>query len=191
MKACKFICHPCLEFRHLTAPGRLVSQAESFHPKTTRGVIEIDSPKVTPEQLTMILKGIRERTMFTEERVVILDEAQRLDIAMRNLLLKELERDQPTWWILCAAAEGAERIECSIRERCQQVYLRKPDPADLCRWARQVCRNEKIEVESEQALKDLIYFTDGSVRQVLQNIDRFALMDMSITSQNIEAILVQ
>jgi len=63
-------------------------------------------------------------------RVIVIEDADRLNDTSGNLLLKAIEEPPPrTVWLLCAPS--AEDVLVTIRSRCRLVGLRVPPPEDV------------------------------------------------------------
>ncbi|MDR3068102.1 MAG: DNA polymerase III subunit delta', partial [Cellulomonas sp.] len=60
-------------------------------------------------------------------RVIVVEDADRLNEASGNVLLKALEEPAPrTVWLLCAPSPGD--VLVTVRSRCRRVHLRIPPP---------------------------------------------------------------
>ncbi|MHA7263195.1 DNA polymerase III subunit delta' [Arthrobacter sp. TMN-37] len=99
-----------------------------------------DLTNVTTEKVTITIDEARELVRTAQDkpstgrwRVIIVEDADRMQERSTNVLLKAIEEPPPrTIWLLCAPSPGD--VLVTIRSRCRSVSLRLPpvrDVADL------------------------------------------------------------
>lgn len=80
-------------------------------------------------------------SMDGNKRIVIIDEAHRLNAQCQDVLLKALE-DRVLVALFCTTEP--EKIRPAIRSRLEEYYIRSPDLNELIVWARKIILNEEI-----------------------------------------------
>lgn len=96
------------------------------------------------------------RTSAMAAKVFIIDEAELLNIAGQNALLKFLE-EPPDRTVIILVTSAEEYLLPTIRSRCQRVFFGPLRDADMRRWLTQT----KLEVPEEQ-LGWLLEFASGA-----------------------------
>ena len=82
------------------------------------------------EDVRPLVTLAQQRPSLGRWRVIVIEDADRLNDTSGNLLLKAIEEPPPrTVWLLCAPS--AEDVLVTIRSRCRHVGLRVPPVADV------------------------------------------------------------
>jgi DNA polymerase-3 subunit delta' len=82
------------------------------------------------EDVKPLITQAQQRPSQGRWRVIVIEDADRLNDTSGNLLLKAIEEPPPrTVWLLCAP--GADDVLVTIRSRCRHVGLRVPPVADV------------------------------------------------------------
>jgi DNA polymerase III subunit delta' len=82
------------------------------------------------EDVKPLVTQAQQRPSAGRWRVIVIEDADRLNDTSGNLLLKAIEEPPPrTVWLLCAPS--AEDVLVTIRSRCRHVGLRVPPVADV------------------------------------------------------------
>ncbi|WP_237228378.1 DNA polymerase III subunit delta' [Rubinisphaera sp. JC750] len=114
-------------------------------------------------------------------RIAIIDDADRMNIASANALLKTLEEPGPGA-VLILIAEDADQVIQTIRSRCQQLYFGPLNENDLRKAVEdQLARQEPG--ESQLPLETVLAGAHGSVEQALGRMNRspdFAAAEKSL-----------
>ena len=95
-------------------------------PESKSGEIPIDA-----------IRDLRDRAILTAGRggrvLVVIDPADRMNVAAANALLKTLE-EPPGPVLLCLIAEALGRLPATVRSRCQRLTLAVPPAEAALRW---------------------------------------------------------
>jgi DNA polymerase-3 subunit delta' len=156
-------CHSC----HLIA-------AES-HP---------DFKLIEPEQAGSFIKidQIRELTQFASEtamqgnnRVLVVNPANAMNIYAANALLKTLEEPAPNT-ILILISDQSSRLPATIRSRCQKVVFQKPSTAQAITWLNTQIVNDG---QAQAFLPILLNIMQGAPLKVKESLENgfFALRE--------------
>jgi DNA polymerase III subunit delta' len=82
------------------------------------------------EDVKPLITQAQQRPSLGRWRVIVIEDADRLNDTSGNLLLKAIEEPPPrTVWLLCAPS--SEDVLVTIRSRCRHVALRVPPVADV------------------------------------------------------------
>lgn len=114
------LCHGCQLFE------------TSVHPDFS--LITSDGGKVIPiDVIRSISQKLTERSQLGGNKVVIIDQADKLNLASANALLKTLEEPTPGTYIILLAENKAQVLP-TINSRCQKMHIAKPDESDAMAW---------------------------------------------------------
>lgn len=139
------VCHTCDRIRRGVHPDVLVVEAETRQ-------IKIEQVRLLEDRLT---QGPNESRAL----VIVIDEAERLNIAAANALLKSLEEPRlGVHFVLVTAAPH--RLPITVRSRCQQFRFSPLGEADL-----QAVLGE-LDLAPE-AVAEAVRLSDGSVSEAL------------------------
>jgi DNA polymerase-3 subunit delta' len=109
-------CHEC----HTVVTGA--------HPDVT--LVATEHVNLRAEDVRPLVTLAQQRPSLGRWRVIVIEDADRLNDTSGNLLLKAIEEPPPrTVWLLCAPSP--EDVLVTIRSRCRHVGLRVPPPEDV------------------------------------------------------------
>lgn len=112
-------CGQCHECRTALAGG---------HPDVT--LVATEHVQLRLEDVKPLVALAQQRPSLGRWRVIVVEDADRLNDTSGNLLLKAIEEPPPrTVWLLCAPAP--DDVLVTIRSRCRRVGLRVPPVADV------------------------------------------------------------
>jgi DNA polymerase-3 subunit delta' len=95
------------------------------HPDVT--LVATDHVMLRLDDVKPLIGVAQRRPSLGRWRVIVIEDADRLNESSGNLLLKTIEEPPPrTVWVLCAP--GADDVLRTIRSRCRHIGLRTPDP---------------------------------------------------------------
>jgi len=105
--------------------------------RTTLAGAHPDVALVATEHVVLRVEDVRPLVVLAQQRpslgrwrVIVIEDADRLNDTSGNLLLKAIEEPPPrTVWLLCAPSP--QDVLVTIRSRCRQVGLRVPPVADV------------------------------------------------------------
>lgn len=100
-------------------------------------------------------------------RVVIVDQADELNIAAANALLKALEEPPPQTVFLLISSEPG-RLLPTIRSRCRRLELVPLGEEDLCSAVGQAMEAVGQDMPTRETWQQLVGISKGSVRRALQ-----------------------
>ncbi len=134
-------------------------------------VLEIDAASRTKvEQTRELLEVVSYAPVRDRYKVLIIDEAHMLSKASFNALLKTLEEPPPGVVFILATTE-LQKVLPTILSRCQVFEFRRVGPAEVTRYLRTICDDEKIQIP-DSALERLARAGEGSVRDSLSLLER-------------------
>jgi len=121
----------------LQCPRPEVGCGECHECRTALSGAHPDVTLVTTEHVQLRLDDVRPLVTMAQQRpslgrwrVIVIEDADRLNDNSGNLLLKAIEEPPPrTVWLLCAPSP--EDVLVTIRSRCRHVGLRVPPVADV------------------------------------------------------------
>lgn len=110
------VCHEC---------RTVISGA---HPDVT--LVATEHVHLRADDVRPLVTLAQQRPSLGRWRVIVIEDADRLNDTSGNLLLKAIEEPPPrTVWLLCAPS--SEDVLITIRSRCRHVGLRVPPAADV------------------------------------------------------------
>jgi DNA polymerase-3 subunit gamma/tau len=134
-------------------------------------VIEIDAASNRGiNEMRELRENVRFRPARGRYKIFIIDEAHQITSEAFNALLKTLE-EPPEWVVFILCTTESHKIPVTIASRCQQFSFRSVDFADLVARMEWICKEEKIEADSE-VLSVLAQAGEGSVRDSLSALDQ-------------------
>ncbi|MCL4767689.1 MAG: DNA polymerase III subunit delta' [Hyphomicrobiaceae bacterium] len=170
--------------RALSHPGLLVIRRPWIQKdKRFAATITIDEVRRLRAFLAHTAGG-GERQGEPVQRVIIVDQADELNLSSANALLKSLEEPPPrTLFLLVTSQPG--RLLPTIRSRCRMLALAPLGGGDLRQSAEQALAATEIEPPREADWPRLMHHAHGSVRRLLS----LATGDGLKLVQRIDAIL--
>ena len=122
-------CHSCLLLKAETHPDFMLVQPEEG--KTS---IAID-------QIRHLITKLSLKPQFERYRVVILNPADKMNVASSNAFLKCLEEPNERTEILLVT-DRPSKLPATIRSRCQKLMMPLPEPAIALSWLKQQVSND-------------------------------------------------
>ncbi|WP_435101363.1 DNA polymerase III subunit delta' [Arhodomonas sp. AD133] len=116
-------CHGCRLYR-----------AEA-HPDLLRVPVEKGRSAIRVDQIRALQGFVNLSSQYGRFRVVIVPQADAMNLHAANALLKTLE-EPPANAVLILVSERPARLPATIRSRCQSVAVHAPDPAVAGAWLR-------------------------------------------------------
>jgi DNA polymerase-3 subunit delta' len=138
----------------LPAEATAQAAAETYARLAEAGSSHADLHRVHPEEgkQTIAVDQVRDMARslgltphMAEQKVVVIEGAERMTIEAANALLKTLEEPtRDTYLLLTCSRPG--RLPATIRSRCQQLSIRPPDPEFVLDWLGQsgLARGEQL-----------------------------------------------
>ncbi len=146
-------------------------------------VIEIDAASKTKiEDIREIINSTKYMPHYSTNKIYIIDEVHMLSINSFNALLKTLEEPpENTKFILITT--DINKIPATITSRCIQIELRKISKKNLIKRIKYICKNEDLKYE-EKALHSIINFSDESIRDCINIIEKFVSQNKKNINEN-------
>lgn len=108
--------------------------AESLsHPDIIRVTHERPNEIVVDEIRSQVVEDVSLRPYYGPYKIYIIDEADRMNMAAQNALLKTLE-DPPDYAVIMLLAESSEGFLSTIRSRCMKLSVVPVDDERLMKW---------------------------------------------------------
>jgi DNA polymerase-3 subunit gamma/tau len=134
-------------------------------------VIEIDAASNNGvDNVREIIEEVQYRPASGKFKVYIIDEAHMLTAGASNALLKTLE-EPPSYVIFILATTEVEKIQVTIRSRCQRYDFHRIDTGTIVARMAELMQREGVEAE-EKALRFVARAADGSMRDALSLLDQ-------------------
>ena len=138
-------------------------------------VIEIDGASHTSvDDIRVLQESLACKPQRSSHKVYIIDEVHMLSQSAFNALLKTLEEPRPHVVFIFATTEIG-KVPATIRSRCQTFHLQKLAATDILARLKEILDCEKI-VWQEDALKLLVSYAEGSLRDALTMLDQVILL---------------
>ena len=138
-------------------------------------VIEIDGASHTSvDDIRVLQESLACKPQRSSHKVYIIDEVHMLSQSAFNALLKTLEEPRPHVMFIFATTEIA-KVPATIRSRCQIFHLQQLAAPDIFSRLKEILDREKI-VWQEDALKLLVSYAEGSLRDALTMLDQVILL---------------
>lgn len=107
--------------------------ASDSHPDVHFVKPEKDKKNLSVEQIRQANKWALESSQFGGYRLIILPQAERMNVSAANALLKTLE-EPPSNCVFILTTEHAQRLLPTIRSRCEVWHLSAPSQAQSVDW---------------------------------------------------------
>lgn len=138
-------------------------------------VIEIDGASHTSvDDIRVLQESLACKPQRSSHKVYIIDEVHMLSQSAFNALLKTLEEPRPHVVFIFATTEIS-KVPATIRSRCQIFHLQQLAAPDIFARLKEILDCEKI-VWQEDALKLLVSYAEGSLRDALTMLDQVILL---------------
>ena len=138
-------------------------------------VIEIDGASHTSvDNIRVLQEALACKPQRSSHKVYIIDEVHMLSQSAFNALLKTLEEPRPHVVFIFATTEIG-KVPATIRSRCQTFHLQKLAATDIIARLKKILDYEKIAWQ-EDALKLLVSYAEGSLRDALTMLDQVILL---------------
>ena len=138
-------------------------------------VMEIDGASHTSvDDIRLLQEALACKAKRSTYKVYIIDEVHMLSQSAFNALLKTLEEPRAHVIFIFATTEIG-KVPATIRSRCQTFHLQKLASADMLARLQEILDHEKITWE-EDALKMLVSYAEGSLRDALTLLDQVILL---------------
>jgi DNA polymerase III subunit gamma/tau len=162
-----------LNCEHRTACGKCDS-CRMISSKTHPDVQELNmgvSGKV--DDVRSLVRSAQSSPLY-RKRVICLDEAHALTGAAANALLVPLEEPSAsTLWILCTT--NPEKLLDTILNRAVRITMKPIEPKTIIKRLAYIAMKEGVDLEKEkygeQALKLIVDFTNGSMREAISLLE--------------------
>ena len=138
-------------------------------------VIEIDGASHTSvDNIRVLQESLACKPQRSSHKVYIIDEVHMLSQSAFNALLKTLEEPRPHVVFIFATTEIG-KVPATVRSRCQTFHLQKLAATDILARLKEILDCEKIAWQ-EDALKLLVSYAEGSLRDALTMLDQVILL---------------
>ncbi len=138
------------------------------------------------------IRSLIDKTKFPPSagkyKVIIIDEAHMLTDEAENALLKTLE-EPPTYMIFILATTEPNKIQQTIKSRCQRFDFRRLSDEDIVQYLKKVIINESI-CASDEAVNKIASISAGGMRDALSTLEQVASSEESeITLEILDEII--
>jgi len=103
------------------------------HPDLLHVRVEPEKKEIRVEQIRDLIAVLALKPQYGQYKIVIITPADALNHNAANSLLKTLEEPPPGTLLLLCSSQPA-RLPATIRSRCQQLSLQRPDPVLVQSW---------------------------------------------------------
>ena len=141
--------------------GSLINRSESEHSKNKKETIRI-------EQIRNIKNFLAQKSIESGKKIVLIDDADLLNEAASNCLLKTLE--EPTNGIFILLTSKLNSLLDTIISRCQIIRFKSFSYKQIKLFIKNYSDSLKANIDKEIHLEDIIHSANGSPGQILHNI---------------------
>ena len=141
--------------------GSLINRSESEHSKNKKETIRI-------EQIRNIKNFLAQKSIESGKKIVLIDDADLLNEAASNCLLKTLE--EPTNGIFILLTSKLYSLLDTIISRCQIIRFKSFSYKQINLFIKNNSDSFKAKIDKEIHLEDIIHSANGSPGQILHNI---------------------
>lgn len=110
------------------------------------------------------------RPLYGKYKVFIIDEVHSLTNYAFEALLKLIE-EPPSYVVFIFATTQFTKIPDTVRSRCEKLFFRKLNDADLMDNLKRISEREEIEID-EDSLKLIVRYSDGIARESVSNLNQ-------------------
>ena len=139
------------------------------------------------DNVRTIIEFAQERSLDSEYKVIVMDEAHMLTIQSWNAFLKCVE-EPPKYTIFIFCTTDPQKVPMTIQNRCQIYNLSRIDLDSIKNRLNYVCNQENYFVDIN-AIDYIAKLADGSMRQALTYLDKCKDYSTNITMDNAIACL--
>ena len=151
-------------------------------------IIEIDAASNNGvDEVRNLIDKVKYAPMQGKYKVYIIDEVHMMTTGAFNALLKTIE-EPPAHVVFILATTEPNKVISTIISRCQRFDFNKVSQKDIEKRLSIVCKEEKIEIDSE-AISLIAQLADGGMRDSLSILDQcIAYCSSNITVDNVREI---
>ena len=151
-------------------------------------IIEIDAASNNGvDEVRNLIDKVKYAPMQGKYKVYIIDEVHMMTTGAFNALLKTIE-EPPAHVVFILATTEPNKVIPTIISRCQRFDFNKVSQKDIEKRLSIVCKEEKIEIDSE-AISLIAQLADGGMRDSLSILDQcIAYCSSNITVDNVREI---
>ena len=143
-------------------------------------IIEIDAASNTSvDDVREIINNVKIAPAYSKYKVYIIDEVHMLSPSAFNALLLTLE-EPPSNIVFIFATTNIENVPITILSRCQRFDFKKITDSSMFEHLKNIAKKEKIKID-EDAIKEIVYLSDGALRDALSILDQLAFDNKKIT----------
>lgn len=143
-------------------------------------VIEIDAASNNGvEEMREIVGNSRLVPTSMKYKIYIIDEVHMLSQSSFNALLKTLEEPVEHVKFILATTD-VHKVPVTVLSRCQRYDFKKINVELIEQQLKNICEKEKIKYE-ENAIKEIAFLCDGSLRDALSMLDQISNIDKKIS----------
>ncbi|QHX36260.1 DNA polymerase III subunit gamma/tau [Spiroplasma sp. BIUS-1] len=144
---------------------------KEFNNNSHADIFEIDAASNNGvEEIRNIKANVSLMPSFSKYKVYIIDEVHMLSNSAFNALLKTLE-EPPKHVLFVLATTEFSKIPATIISRCQLFNFKRIAQRSLEDKIKEICNLEGKEI-SEEALNEIYYMSDGSLRDALNYLEQ-------------------
>ena len=141
------------------------SSGSSNFEKTTKSGSEI----IKIAQIRNIKTFLSQKSINSEKKIVLINDAHLLNEAASNCLLKTLE--EPSNGIFILITSKLNLLLDTIISRCQIVRFKSLSSKQIKSFLKDYLYNSKLNINNKVKFEDLINSANGSPKQLLKNIE--------------------
>ncbi|WP_338985110.1 DNA polymerase III subunit gamma/tau [Spiroplasma endosymbiont of Diplazon laetatorius] len=144
---------------------------KEFNNNSHADIFEIDAASNNGvEEIRNIKSNVSLMPSFSKYKVYIIDEVHMLSNSAFNALLKTLE-EPPKHVLFVLATTEFSKIPSTIISRCQLFNFKRIAQKSLENKVEEICNLEGKQI-SEEALNEIYYMSDGSLRDALNYLEQ-------------------
>jgi len=159
--------------------GSPCNQCDNCHLANTShpDIVHIDGAKLSDVKAVedLIIPILRLKPIKAHHKIIILDEAHRLPPSVQSALLTLVENPNRQTFFLLTTTEINDIIQ-PLQTRFFLLELSTPSFLEMAKIALDYLKEHKINLKDEAALRHLVISSNGSIRQLKKECDKYVLI---------------
>jgi len=127
-------------------------------------------------------------------RVILIDEAHRMDMRLQEKFLSIIESNwfkERMVFIFVVADDNSYKVCEPLAQRLTTIQMVVPSTEEIIPWLKKICSKENINVANEEIFKIIAEFSQNIPRRCLGNLEKLAVLDVPLTTDLIYEVLEQ
>lgn len=147
-------------------------------------IVEIDAASNNGvDEIRELINNVKLSPTMSKYKVYIIDEFHMLSTSAFNALLLTLE-EPPSNVVFILATTDIQNVPITVLSRCQRFDFKLIIKEEMSNRLKFICEQEKIKI-TDQALNEIVYLSNGGLRDALSILDQISSDDKEITIEDV------